>query len=238
MRNLNVPPLAGPGPSLTEQVFEAIARMLLDGTLKPDARMSIRELAEELGVSTMPIREAVGRLVAQGALAVRKNRAVEVPRMSRAGFRELTETRLLLECEATRRATANITEAALDNIRQLDRDFRVEIENGNRAKALMVNRQLHFALYAAAGSPTLFQMIGMAWLKAGPMISLHIAPRSGPDRSAHSIVAHGQLVAALQHRDGSAAADAIRLDISGAAATILEQQAYFQDSEDEDGSRT
>lgn len=237
MSTLNLPPLAGPGPSLTEQVYETIARMLLDSTLKPDGRTSIRELAEELGVSTMPVREAVGRLVAQGALAIRKNRAVEVPRMSRADFQELTQTRLLLEGEAARRAIVNITAAERDQIRRLDQDFSLEMREGDRSKALMLNRQLHFALYATAKSPTLFQMISMAWLKAGPLISLDIAVTSGRERAAHSIAAHGLLVAALDQGDGAAAADAIRLDISGAAATILAQQAYFQDSEDENGPR-
>lgn len=237
MSNLNVPPLAGPGPSLTEQVYETIATMLLDSTLKPDGRTSIRELAEELGVSTMPVREAVGRLVAQGALAIRKNRAVEVPRMSRADFQELTDTRLLLECEAARRAIANITETERATIRRLEQEFSTEMRTGDRSKALMLNRQLHFALYAAAKSPTLSQMIGMAWLKAGPLISLDIAVTFGPERAAHSIAAHSRLVAALDQGDSAAAAEAIRTDISGAAATILAQRAYFLDSEDEDGPR-
>lgn len=237
MSNLNVPPLAGAGPSLTEQVYEAVATMLLDSTLKPDGRTSIRELAEGLGVSTMPVREAVGRLVAQGALAIRKNRAVEVPRMSRADFQELTDTRLLLEGEAARRAIANISETERATIRRLDQDFTTEMREGDRSKALMLNRQLHFALYAAAKSPTLFQMIHMVWLKAGPLISLDIGVTFGPERTAHSIAAHGRLVVAIDQGNAEAAAEAIRVDISGAAATILAQQAYFQDSEDENGPR-
>lgn len=227
MTDLNVPPLPRPGPSLTEQVYDAVARMLLDSTLKPESRTSIRELAEELGVSTMPVREAVGRLVAQGALAIRKNRAVEVPRMTADDFRELTRTRLLLECEAARLAVGRIDDAAVAQIQSLHEAFRDEMAAGNRATALMLNRQLHFALYAAARAPTLSQMIAMAWLRAGPLISLDIRNSSGGGRIAHSVTAHAQLVAALHLRDGEAAAAAIRLDLSGAANTILEQREYF-----------
>ncbi len=239
MSDLNVPPLPRPGPSLTEQVYDAIARMLLDSTLKPDSRTSIRELAEELGVSTMPVREAVGRLIAQGALTIRKNRAVEVPRMTAEEFRELTRTRLLIECEATRQAVTRITDAEVAHIRALQDEFCNEMIAGNRTTALMLNRQLHFALYATARAPTLSQMIAMAWLRVGPLISMDIGPSAelGEGRFAHSVAAHNRLVAALELRDAEAAAAAIRSDISGAAAKILDQREYFRAEGGKDGSR-
>lgn len=230
MSELNVPPLPPPGPSLTQQVYDAIARMLLDSTLKPDSRTSIRELAEDLGVSTMPVREAVSRLTAQGALAIRKNRAVEVPRMTAEQFRELTRTRLLTECEATRLAVSRITDSEVATIRALQDEFCEQMTACNRAAALMLNRQFHFALYASAKAPTLLQMISMAWLRAGPVISLDLGPsaESGIGRFANSVTSHGQLVAALELRDAEAAAAAIRQDITGTAKTILEQREYFQ----------
>lgn len=234
---MHLSPLPAQAPSLTEQVYLAISRMLLDSTLKPDSRTSIRELAEELGVSTMPIREAVGRLVAQGALAIRKNRAVEVPRMTAGEFRDLTRTRLLLECDAARLAVDRITDAQVEEIQRLHAAFRTEMTTGDRMAALMLNRQLHFALYDAARAPTLRQMIGMAWLRAGPLISLDIAPRDGGgDRVAHSITAHGQLVDALMLRNREAAAQAIQSDIAIAARTILEHRDYFRTEEDTDGT--
>ncbi|AXQ95813.1 GntR family transcriptional regulator [Cereibacter azotoformans] len=236
MSELHIQRLPAQAPSLTGQVYDAICRMLLDSTLKPDSRTSIRELADELGVSTMPVREAVGRLVAQGALSVRKNRAVEVPRMTEDEFRELTRTRLLLECEAARLAVERMVPDEVAGIRALHAQFRDEMGSGNRSAALMTNRLLHFALYDAARSPTMRQMIGMAWLRAGPLISLDIGARTGGSRAEHSIVAHGQLVAALESRDAEAAAEAIRSDIAVAAATILDQRAYFHRKETRDGS--
>lgn len=240
MSELNLRPLPDPGPSLTERVYDTIARMLLDSSLKPDSRTSIRELAEGLGVSTMPVRIAVGHLIAQGALTIRKNRAVEVPRMSVDEFRELTHTRLLVECEAARLAVGQIGDAEVDQIRSLHESFRDEITAGNRSTALILNRQLHFALYAAARAPTLCRMIEMAWLRVGPLISLDIgrSSKSRDGRVSHSISAHGRLVAALELRDTAAAADAIRFDISGAAEKILDQHQYFQTEGVEYESRT
>lgn len=230
MNDLNIQPLA-PQPSLTEQAYAAIARMLLDGTLKPDSQTSIRELAGELNVSPMPVREAVGRLVAQGALAVRRNRAVEVPRMTEDEFRELTRTRILMECEAARLAVDRITDGTAGELRALHEAFRLEMTGGSRADALMLNRRLHFTLYDAASSPTLRQLIGMAWLRAGPLISLDIGPTAQSDRAGHSIIAHGHLIAAVTARDRDAAAEAIRSDISVAAEAILAQRDYFNRKE-------
>ncbi|WP_246100265.1 FCD domain-containing protein [Cereibacter sediminicola] len=91
-------------------------------------------------------------------------------------------------------------------IRALHVQFRDEMGLGNRSAALMTNRLLNFALYDAARLPTMRQMIGTAWLRAGPLISLGIGARTGGSRAEHSIVAHGQLVAVLEAGDAEAAA--------------------------------
>ena len=70
--------------SLGRQVYDILSEMLLSGRLQPDDRMSMRELADRMGVSVMPVREAVSRLVAAGALEVRPNRAIAVPLLTRA----------------------------------------------------------------------------------------------------------------------------------------------------------
>lgn len=217
--------------SLTGQVYDAIAEMLLDGTLKPDSRTSIRELGEHLGVSTMPVREAIGRLIAQGALAIQRNKAVVVPAMMPDDLRDLVRTRVLLECEATRLATDRIPESAVHRIRELHEQFSRELSANNRAEALILNRRLHFTLYDEARSPSLHRLIAISWLRAGPMISLDLGPHNAIERASHSIDAHAHLVEALRARDREAAAAAIRLDITTAAEIILEHLAHAGDSQ-------
>ncbi|MEI4486751.1 GntR family transcriptional regulator [Frigidibacter sp. MR17.14] len=231
-----------PAPSLTEQVYAAISAMLLDGTLRPDGRSSIRELAETLGVSTMPVREAVGRLVAQGALVVHRNRAVAVPRYTEAGFLELTRTRILLEGEAARQAAIRVTGPERTAIEALHEAFAAALAKGSAAEALVLNRRLHFALYDAARAPMLRQLIGIAWLKAGPFLSLDVgasaAEPADTARGAHSVSAHAAIVAALGTGDGAAASAAVASDIAAAARTILARDGLFEREETEDGSGT
>ncbi|WP_313350301.1 GntR family transcriptional regulator [Paracoccus sp. (in: a-proteobacteria)] len=214
--------------SLTGQVYDAIAEMLLDGTLKPDSRTSIRELGDHLGVSTMPVREAIGRLIAQGALAIQRNKAVIVPHMTEEDFRDLTRTRVLLESEATRLAVDNMTDETAGKITRLHEEFGSALASEQRANALILNRKLHFTLYDAAKSRSLRQLIGMAWLRAGPMISLDLGGHNSFERASHSVESHTLLVDALQTRDREAAADAIRTDITTASGIILEHLPAFQ----------
>ena len=228
MSDLKTPHAPLKAASLTGQVYDAISEMLLDGTLKPDSRTSIRELGEHLSVSTMPVREAIGRLIAQGALEIQRNKAVIVPPMSEDDFRDLTRTRVMLEAETARLAVDHITDAAVAEIASLHEQFANELAADDRTNALILNRKLHFTLYDAAQSPSLRKMIGMAWLRAGPMISLDLGGHNSVERASHSIESHNRLVNALRERDREGAANAIRTDILTASEIILEHLPSFQ----------
>ncbi len=228
MSDLKTPHTPLKAASLTGQVFDTISEMILDGTLKPDSRTSIRELGDLLSVSTMPVREAIGRLVAQGALAIQRNKAVIVPQMTEHDFRDLTRTRVLMETEAARLAVDQLTEEGIENIAALHQQFSDALAADSRADALRLNRKLHFTLYDAAQSPSLRQMIGMAWLRAGPMISLDLGGHNSFERASHSVESHGLLVAALRAHDREAAAEAVRTDIVTASIIILEHLPSFQ----------
>ena len=76
--------------TLGEQVYKQLCELLISGQLAPGDRRSLRTAAEILGVSVLPVREAVSRLVSDGGLEVAPNRAVRVPIMSSEQFRDLT----------------------------------------------------------------------------------------------------------------------------------------------------
>src|SRR5262245_31918842 len=95
------------------RVYRALARGLMAGMFKPGEAVTLRTLAHRLGTSAMPVREAVSRLIAERALVLLPNRSVIVPRMSRARFMELTETRQMLEGMITEAACVRATPALL-----------------------------------------------------------------------------------------------------------------------------
>ena len=83
--------------TLSEVVYRDIRELLLAGQVAPGEKFTLRGLAEAVGTSPMPVREAVGRLSAEGALEILANRAIRVPIMTRERFEELTVIRADIE---------------------------------------------------------------------------------------------------------------------------------------------
>lgn len=215
------PQLVTRGSSLASQVHDALTEMLLSGELAPNDRLSMRDLAERLTVSVMPVREAVARLVAQDALVVLPNRAVAVPLLTRREFVDLTEVRIHNECHAARLAAARVSSEELAKIRTLEARFAAALDSASGRPSVKANKALHFAVYAGAGSPMLEAVIGALWLRAGPIINLDLAERERRRRTAVSRAHHAQLVDALAAGDAAAAAAALEDDIRSAADFIL-----------------
>jgi DNA-binding GntR family transcriptional regulator len=208
--------------TLGEQVYAQLADRLIAGELAPGDKISLRSLAESLGTSMMPVRAAVARLVTDGALTVSPKRAVAVPVMNAGKFRELTVIRLAVEGFAAERAAAERSEADLALIREHDAAFRAQSRAAapDVRAAVRANRNLHFAVYAAAGLPTLVDMIAGLWLRIGPVLNLDM--RGSPERlSGGSAEAHhARLVTAIARSDGALARRALGDDIAAAAAFI------------------
>ncbi|PZW48350.1 GntR family transcriptional regulator [Humitalea rosea] len=205
-----------------ETAYGQIAGLLTSGRVAPGERLSLRDLAERLGTSTMPIRAAVGRLAEYGALEVSPNRAVRVPVMSALQFSELTDLRQEMEGLAAERAAMAATPADISAIARIEGSFAAAVrrKNPDGGRAVALNRDLHFAIYAAARMPLLQSIIERLWLLAGPVLNLDM--RADPRRLANSPAPrfHAAALAALRAHDGAAARAAIAGDIAEAAAFI------------------
>lgn len=208
--------------TLGERVTGELRGLLIAGRLAPGEKLSLRRVAEALGVSMMPVREAVSRLAADKALEVLPGRAVRVPVLTLAQFRELTRIRLVVEGFAAEEAAKAIRDEQIAMVAQHEAAFleAAKADPPDPAAAVGANRDLHFALYEAAGMPSLVEMISRLWLKAGPVLNLDM--RHEPRRldGGSAVVAHAQLLAALRRRDPAAARQALVEDISAAAEHI------------------
>jgi DNA-binding GntR family transcriptional regulator len=208
--------------TLGERVTGELRALLIAGRLAPGEKLSLRRVAEALGVSMMPVRGAVSRLAADKALEVLPGRAVRVPVLTLAQFRELTRIRLVVEGFAAEEAAKVITDAQIAVVARHEGAFlaAAKADPPDPAAAVAANRDLHFSLYEAAGMPSLVEMISRLWLKAGPILNLDM--RHEPRRldGGSAVVAHAQLLAALRRRDPAAARQALVEDISAAAGHI------------------
>src|SRR5213075_1783581 len=133
--------------TLGERAYAQLAELLASGRLAPGERLSLRTAADVLGVSIMPVREAVSRLVADGALEVTPNRAVRVPLMSAAQFRDLTRVRIAIEGHAAAQAALHRDKRDLVSIARAEAAMRAESElpTPDLPRAVELNKTFHFA---------------------------------------------------------------------------------------------
>jgi DNA-binding GntR family transcriptional regulator len=209
--------------TLGERAYAQLADLLISGRLAPGEKLSLRMAAEVLGVSIMPVREAVSRLVADKALEVAANRAVRVPVMSATQFRDLTKVRIAIEGHAAAEAARLRGDGNLESIASAEAAMRAEseVKAPDLPRAVELNKTFHFAVYEAAQSPILVEIIRALWLKAGPVINLDL--RGNPKRLAkgEAIRFHADVRKAIEIGDAEGAKAGIAADITSAASFIL-----------------
>jgi DNA-binding GntR family transcriptional regulator len=208
--------------TLGERVNAHLRERLMGGEIAPGDKLSLRAVAEALGVSMTPVREAVARLTAEDALEVLPKSAVRVPLMTLTRFHELTTVRLAIEGFAAECAALRRTDADLAVIRTTDAEFRRQCRAArpDLARAVRANKSLHFAVYQAAGLPALTQIITGLWLKIGPVLNLDMRSSMRRLSQNEAELHHAALVAALVAGDSAAARAALVADIKGAARFI------------------
>jgi DNA-binding GntR family transcriptional regulator len=209
--------------TLGQRVYRELRDVLAAGQVEPGQKLTLRQLAGALGTSLMPVREAVGRLAAEGALETLPNRLIRVPLMNKARFRELLRIRLQLEGLAVEEATPRITATAIQHMAQLNRSFTDEMRrrHPDPRRAYRANKDLHFTAYEAAGMPVLVATIENLWLQIGPVLHLSMRMRANRQLDNPAPACHERLVRALRARQAVQARRALQDDLTSAAEQIL-----------------
>lgn len=203
--------------SLQQQIYDRLRHSLVSGAYRPGETLSSRGLAERLGVSAMPVREALTRLTAEGALELTASRTLRVRVLTAADFDELTAIRLSLEPMAALRAAEHAGDEERKAVGTCYTALQKAAASGAVDAYLTANAEFHRVIYAAAGWPILNGAIERLWMIVGPSIRACV-----PD-ARHlevSMQAHDAARVALQARDGVALAEAITRDIKTAASDI------------------
>ncbi len=158
--------------TLRDHATRELRQALMSGRFEPGQRISIRGLADQLGTSMTPVREAVARLAAEGAIVAEPNRWMRIPLLTADELRELRDIRVALEGLATERAAAHVTPALIEELQRREAAI-VALRPSGDAKALIpAIGQLHFTIYRASGMPALVRLIEGLWLRSGPYVNL------------------------------------------------------------------
>jgi DNA-binding GntR family transcriptional regulator len=197
------------GVTTHETVYRRLKNRILFGAFQTGSAVTLRGLAEDMGVSPMPIREAVRRLIAERALQMQDNRRVLVPPMTRSTFEQIVFARKALEPELAARAMESIGPAELKRIVTYDEAVDHAMAEGDVASYMQNNFRFHFAIYEHASSDTLLALVESIWLQFGPFMRMCY----GRFDTSTLEDQHQAAIAALKRRDRKALRAAIAADI-------------------------
>ncbi|WP_264211909.1 GntR family transcriptional regulator [Leisingera thetidis] len=192
-----------------EIVYQTLRAQILFGELVPGQAVTIQGLVETLGAGMTPVREAIRRLISDGALMFQGNRRVSVPLLGPEDLEELIFARKTIECELARRATMRIGAAHIKELEGIDNALDKAITTGDVAGYLVQNYSFHTALYSHADAPILSDIADRLWLRFGPslrVVSGRLGTQSFPDR-------HKDILEALRRQDPEMAALAMDRDV-------------------------
>jgi DNA-binding GntR family transcriptional regulator len=211
--------------TVQERVYSVLRDQLMRGAFEPGQKLKIAALADALGTSAMPVREALNRLAAERAVEALPNRSVRVPALSRESLQDLMDARYAIEGLAVARAAANMDAPTLSGLRKLiAAQSKTDAEHSSEASSER-NRAFHFTVYRRSGSAVLLPIIESLWLQFGPY--LRVASERFDGRRGRGTNFHVQMVDALQRADGRAARKALEADIGRSFELVVSDQGLW-----------
>ncbi|MFI5660833.1 GntR family transcriptional regulator [Streptomyces sp. NPDC051684] len=191
-------------PTAQQFVLEELRRAITSGEIRPGMPIRQDALAEQLGVSRVPLREALKTLEGQSLVVHHAHRGYFVAELSLAELREVYRIREILEAEAVREAM-RAGSAVLDALEEAQEDVEAQAAAADVAAMAAANRRFHFVLFEASGMQRLVRLIATLWDATDAYRSLYYADSMSRE---HVLVEHRAVLDAL--REGRTE-DAVRL---------------------------
>ncbi len=203
----------------TDVAVDSIRALVLDGELTPRRSFTYRHLAERLGMSQTPIREAVRQLEAEGLLRSEPHKGVTVTELADLSIEEAQDlylVRMILEREAARLAAANITDTQRQQLREAREAMEASIVGGEQDNVRRLHGQWHFEVHRASGSPYLTTLCAAAWNRF-PWEAVWVVP----GRIDRSMEQHREIEAAVLEGDPDRAAKLMENHVETGRDTVL-----------------
>jgi DNA-binding GntR family transcriptional regulator len=193
-----------------EHLYRTLRTRIMHGTTPPGAALTLRGLAAEFGVSMTPAREAVRRLVAEGALKLSASGRISTPELTSERIEELAALRALLEPELASRALPRAHSALIERMAMINGGVEEMIVKGDAAGYVRANLEFHRTLYLRAQAPAMLGLIETVWLQAGPTMRVLYERRQRRQASEN----HRKIIAALAAGDEPGLRLAVRMDVT------------------------
>jgi DNA-binding GntR family transcriptional regulator len=197
-------------PSLGDTAYGELKERLSRGVYRPGDKLTVRSVAEALGVSSTPARDAINRLAADNAVIYAGPKTVLVPVLNEADLREITLIRIALEGLAAQLSIESCRTEDIDKLRNIQANINAALDYGQYEQALWFNKEFHFLVYRLSRLPHLLSMIEAQWLRVGPSF-YGLYPEFAEAK--YGVRNHEMAIEALVDRDGGGLRAAFENDI-------------------------
>lgn len=193
-----------------ERLYRSLRQQVMHGELAPGQPLTLRGLGKQFGVSMTPAREAVRRLVAEGALTLSSSGRVATPELTSERIEELAAIRALLEPELASRALPRAHFALIDRLTVINTANAEAVARQDSVAYIRTNLEFHRTLYLRAQAPAMLAILETVWLQLGPtMRALYSRLRRNEPPHHHRLI-----LAALRAGDEPGLRLAIRTDVT------------------------
>lgn len=203
-------PADPPSAAAHDRLYRSLRAQIMHGEIDPGEALTLRGLAKAHGVSMTPAREALRRLVAEGALKLSPSGRVSTPELSADRIEELAALRALIETELASRALPRAHMALIDRLQAINVTVGEAAMRRDAVGYIRANLEFHRTLYLRAQAPAMLAMAETVWLQLGPtMRALY-----GRLRRTEPPYHHKLILAALQAGDEPGLRLAVRTDVT------------------------
>jgi len=193
-----------------DRLYRSLRSRIMHGELDPGVSLTLRGVGRDYGVSMTPVREALRRLVAEGALSLSASGRITTPALSNERIEELAALRSLLEPELALRALPRAHLALIDRMEAINTTIAEQIAKHDASGYIRTNLEFHRTLYLRAQAPAMLAMVETVWLQLGPtMRALY-----GRLNRTELPMNHRLIVAALRAGDEPGLRLAVRADVT------------------------
>lgn len=207
--------------SRRDSVFRELQREIVSGRIIPGHRIFIENISRRMGVSAIPVREALAMLAAGGFVHSDQKRGYLVSELSESNLREILELRLLLECKAAEHATLRRSEDVIGRLEEYHRRY-ITARTANDFEALLkTNKDFHNAIYIEADMPILKSHIDQVWDRVSPYYHIMFRQVEKPNPVV-GIHYHQRMIEAIRKKDPKEIRRWIKADLMDSTRFVIE----------------
>ena len=204
---------------LRDVVFNTLRQAILRGELKPGERLMEIQLANKLGVSRTPIREAIRKLELEGLVLMIPRRGAEVAEITEKSLRDVLEVRGALEELAVKLACQKITDEQIQELCMAEKEFEMALSSGDVTVYAEADVKFHDVIYRATDNQRLIQLL---FNLREQMYRYRVEYLKREESHGNLLIEHKKIIETITNRDMDAAVDAVCQHIDNQVSAVID----------------